>query len=350
MRNFVLILIYLLVMAGVLSAQGEVMKGVALVRLAPDVMSPPYPQILTIGSFGSQEFQAYLSSIGFTEAQKIFDFNPEDTLGTDIYGNPVKLIDLSLFYSFHFDTMQDVWEVLDSLKSFEEVEHAVPSLILRPALTPNDPYYNYYQWALDSLYYTNADINAYKAWNLETGSSSVKVAILDSGIDDDQPDLVSRVIGGTVTADDPWPGWWGDWRDILPHGGHGTNVAGVIGARTDNGTGVAGVMWDVCFYSVRVFTETGADVITTSEWVAEGIDWARQHGAHMINMSLSWPVSWQWLNELYGCVTGNPPIISFHVSGILTHFLQRFIMRIFLVLLYLRLWEMIITMNPIYLQ
>ena len=310
MRNFARILVYLLTLAGVLLAQGEVMEGVALVKLTPDAINPPYPQVLTTGSFGSAEFQAYLSSIGFTEAQKIFDFNPEDTLGTDIYGNPVKLIDLSLFYSFHFDTTQDVWEVLDSLKSFEEVEHAVPSWILRPALTPNDPYYDYYQWALDSLFYTNADINAYKAWNLETGSSSIKVAVLDEGVDTAQPDLRGRVIGGTETADDPWPGWWGKWSDILPHGGHGTNVTGVIGARTDNDTGVAGVMWDVRFFSVRVFTETGIEPITTSEWVAEGIDWARQHGAHMINMSLGWPVSWQWLSDLYSCVTGNPPIIS----------------------------------------
>ena len=145
-----------------------------------------------------------------------------------------------------------------------------------------DPFFGN-QWGLDNtgqeydgrMGTEDADIDALEAWDTTTGSANIRIAILDSGIDPNHPDLDHKLVGeakdftGSFTVDDNY--------------GHGTHVAGIAAAETNNGEGVAGVGHDASLLNVKVLTDEGWGA---SSWVAEGIVWAKENGAHVINMSL----------------------------------------------------------------
>ncbi|MGH3657293.1 MAG: type VII secretion-associated serine protease mycosin, partial [Micromonosporaceae bacterium] len=120
------------------------------------------------------------------------------------------------------------------------------------------------QWSLEMLH-------ARDAWRQSTGDGVV-VAVLDSGVDADHPDLEGQVLDGYNTVDENT-----DTRDV---DGHGTAVATVIAGRDDD-AGVAGLAPDAAILPVRVGGERMYD-----HDVAEGIRWAVDHDASVINMSL----------------------------------------------------------------
>ncbi|MGH9000346.1 MAG: S8 family serine peptidase, partial [Acidimicrobiia bacterium] len=165
-------------------------------------------------------------------------------------------------------------EVLERLSESQLVETAEPNLVRRPAAVPDDPYYASNQAA----YFRDAGIPA--AWDVVTGADNLVLAVLDSGVDLDHPDLAGRLVPGWDVVDD-------DSRPDDDHG-HGTMVAGVAAARTGNGRGVAGVAWRGSIMPVKVMSSEG---FATDADVAEGIVWATDHGADVINLSLAAPGS-----------------------------------------------------------
>ena len=129
------------------------------------------------------------------------------------------------------------------------------------------------QWNLDSS-------GSPYAW-LETGGSSTTVAILDSGLAL-VPDLACRTIVAPHRARaeiDPVP------DDVSDTDGHGTWIAGVIGACVDNGVGIAGIAWDASIMPIKVCEEYPTGTFCLSSLIALGLDWAVAHGADVINMS-----------------------------------------------------------------
>ncbi len=160
---------------------------------------------------------------------------------------------------------------------------------------PQDFYFPY-QWGLHNTAQTacgqqgtlDADVDAPEAWSWSTGSNSVLVAVLDAGIQVDHPDLMGK-IAGSVNFVSP------TFRDIILPRGHGTQVAGIIAAATDNffltGSsltpvknylGVAGSDWHAKLLNVKVCVDTGS----CYDWyTAKGIQWAIEAGAKVINMS-----------------------------------------------------------------
>jgi subtilisin family serine protease len=146
--------------------------------------------------------------------------------------------------------------------------------------TPNDPSYGA-QWGLGA-------IGAFAGWNLFPGSfvppSTPKIAVIDTGVDLVHPDLVAnldlanqaRCINFLACTSAP-----GVAQDT---DGHGTHVAGIAAAVTNNGAGVAGVAYSSPVMPVKVFAD-GAD--TTQDWdIMNGINWAVSRGAKVINMSI----------------------------------------------------------------
>ena len=113
-------------------------------------------------------------------------------------------------------------------------------------------------------------------WPTTTGDSDLVVAIIDSGFDLDHPDLA----GVSVVA--PRNETWNS-TDITDTYGHGTHVAGTIFARTNNATGIAGIAPDVTFMPIKVLDDGGFGWISD---VLDAVDWARTHGADIINLSL----------------------------------------------------------------
>ncbi|MCS7463450.1 S8 family peptidase [Paenibacillus doosanensis] len=135
-------------------------------------------------------------------------------------------------------------------------------------LKPNDTLYQRYQWNLPN-------IETEQGWTISKGSDQIKVAIVDTGVDINHPDLKDQLISGyNVVNTDAAP---------LDDVGHGTHVAGVIGAVVNNNIGVAGMSWYNRIMPVKVLDQSGAG---STYSVAQGIIWATDHGAKVINMSL----------------------------------------------------------------
>lgn len=135
-------------------------------------------------------------------------------------------------------------------------------------IIPNDALYSDYQWNLPS-------IETEKGWKVSKGNDQVIVAVLDTGVQSNHPDLKGKLLQGTNLVNEE--------TDPDDDVGHGTHVAGIIGASVNNGEGVAGVSWYNKIMPVKVLDNSGSGSTYT---VAKGIIWATDHGAKVINMSL----------------------------------------------------------------
>jgi thermitase len=146
------------------------------------------------------------------------------------------------------------------------VAYAEPDFVAEAMGSPDDPgFVN--QWGM-------VKIQAPQAWDITAGSPSVSIAILDTGVDIDHPDLANKFISNvnfsdSATSDDAY--------------GHGTHVAGIAAAITNNGVGVAGLGYSCSIMNVKVLGDTGAGAYS---WIASGIIWAADNGAEIINLSL----------------------------------------------------------------
>jgi len=149
-------------------------------------------------------------------------------------------------------------------------------------ITPNDPYFGDGSKEIgDPTQWAPRKISAPQAWQEQRGTGlGIKVAVIDSGVDLEHPDL--RCPGKLIVPTD---------GDVVDNGngpddqnGHGTHVAGIIAACTDNGKGVAGIAPDASILPYQVFDETGSGSVETIDY---SIRAAADAGAHVINMSLS---------------------------------------------------------------
>lgn len=119
----------------------------------------------------------------------------------------------------------------------------------------------------------DADVDAVEAWNVTTGSG-IRVAVLDSGVATDNPDINPKVVlranfSSATTSEDNY--------------GHGTHVAGIVAATSNNTVGVAGVCPGCTILAGKVLNDSG---VGSSSGLAKGIDWAVSNGAKVINMSI----------------------------------------------------------------
>ncbi|MBL9001460.1 MAG: peptidase S8 [Phycisphaerae bacterium] len=149
--------------------------------------------------------------------------------------------------------------------------------------TPDDPAFADRQWPLrntgaNSGGVAGADIAATRAWDIETGSASVLIAIIDSGINGSHPDLAGKVVGGRNFLIPETP--TNDWADDNSHGSH---CAGIAAANSNNAVGIAGVCWGCRLLAVKVLDRDGSG---TTAMTSPGIVWAADAGARVISMSL----------------------------------------------------------------
>ena len=169
-------------------------------------------------------------------------------------------------------------QALDSVKQAlsknQNVEYAEYDIAVPPTVIANDPSYGS-EWFLTK-------INSEGAWDVTKGST-YDIAILDSGIDMDHPDLQSKIINPynalTLTA-----------TPVDHQNGctHGTPVAGSAAAITNNGVGVAGVGWDTQIIPIKITDDSSTGSTQCYGWssgVLNGVYWAVEKGARVVNLS-----------------------------------------------------------------
>jgi hypothetical protein len=168
----------------------------------------------------------------------------------------------------------DELEAADRLASSPLVDLAEPNIIFRAATTdPNDPLYsNGQQWNLNGLEGVRAD----QAWDLQRGSGGFTLAVVDTGVEYDHEDLAGRCTGG-------YDFYNGD-SDPDDDNGHGTMVAGMACANTNNLVGVAGLDWHAKVMPLKALGASGEGSL---DGVINSIYWAANNGADVINMSFT---------------------------------------------------------------
>ena len=178
-------------------------------------------------------------------------------------------------YRLEERTARATRDAVASLERLGDVEYVEPNYIRRPFRVPNDQYYKTHQWNIKA-------VNLEKAWDRTTGKSNVVVAVIDTGVLWKHPDLAGRLLPGYDFVSDKTKagdnnGWDSDPRDEgtdskFSSAFHGTHVTGIIAARTNNKTGMAGVDWNCKVLPVRALginKGEGADVD-----IVAGIRWA----------------------------------------------------------------------------
>ncbi len=156
--------------------------------------------------------------------------------------------------------------VARALSKHPKIAFAEPDALIPPDDTiPNDPKYAS-QWHLPLM-------KAPAAWDYTLGDGVV-AAVLDTGVDGTHPDFVGKLVPGWNMYDNN-----ADTSDVY---GHGTNVAGVIGAAANNAVGVASLAWNTKIMPVRISQPDGYAYYST---IASGLTWAADHGARVANIS-----------------------------------------------------------------
>lgn len=156
---------------------------------------------------------------------------------------------------------------VSQLRSLPSVKFAEPNVYKTFHRTPNDPEY--------PKQYGPRIIGAEAAWDRTTGKSSVLIAIIDSGVDMDHPDLVGNLVSGYDFGEgDPDPN-----DDVV---GHGTHVAGIAAASTNNGIGIAGVGWNSKILPLKIATASGG---VSLDAAVAAMKFAADRGAKVISMS-----------------------------------------------------------------
>ncbi|WP_020473323.1 S8 family serine peptidase [Zavarzinella formosa] len=202
-------------------------------------------------------------------------------------------------FNLTLDANVSVTTAVNYFKGLSTVEFAQPDYKVQIENLPNDPSFGNL-WGLNNTGQdggtANADINAPEAWNTNTGSGKMIVAVIDSGIDYTHPDLAANMwknpkeVAGNG-KDDDGNGYKDDiygWNfvnntpNVMDDNGHGTHVAGIIGAVGDNGIGVAGVNWHVQLMALKFLDKDGSGYMSNA---VKALNYAVANGAKVVNNS-----------------------------------------------------------------
>jgi len=205
------------------------------------------------------------------------------------------------------DSTMSLGETIERLQSLPEVVYAEPNYLYCAETFPSDPSFSSL-WGLHNTGQiggtADADIDAPEAWDINTGSSSIVVAVIDTGIDYNHVDLSGNMwknaseLLGLAGVDDDNNGYIDDIYGIdafnndgdpYDDNGHGTHCAGTIGAKGNNGIGVVGANWNVQIMALKFLSASGvgptSDALECLQYV---ITMKSGHGVNLKLTSNSW--------------------------------------------------------------
>ena len=182
-------------------------------------------------------------------------------------------------------------EVQAALAASPVVDLVEPNRIRYAESVPSDPRYSSQASYLQAIHLP-------EAWDRVTGNDAMVLAVIDSGVQLSHPDLVGRLVPGYDFVN----------RDPTPEDdfGHGTMVAGIAAASTNNGVGVAGAIWSGKLMPIKVLDSRGA---ANDDNIAAGIRYAVDHGADVINLSLGGPGASTILQNAVDYATTNDVVV-----------------------------------------
>ncbi len=216
------------------------------------------------------------------------------SLGVEKYEPVFESKDPALQYHYRLTLKKgsDVQKIREEIYKLDEIGSSEPNYFLKTQAVPNDPLYPS-MWDLQKIQMENA-------WNIQTGSNDVIVAVIDSGVDYTHSDFVGRrFVHGKdfVTCDDyvinkdtsqilgcREPKSMDD--DPMDNLGHGTHVAGTIGAVSNNSEGISGINWNISLMALKTQDKNGNG---SGIEIPKAIEYAVDNGADVINMSLGGP-------------------------------------------------------------
>lgn len=269
-------------------------------------------QITTVDAL----FQRYEVSSASKLIRSAQPFNEKQYI-TTFSGQKIERPSLHNIYKLQITDQTKMMEALEEFKKDPNVEYAEPNYIFsivddkpvsgvlrgeetgkhshsviakgQSVVVPNDPLYSQ-QWYIPAV-----QVDA--VWDTTQGDSAQIIAFLDTGVDWHHPDLVDNIwtnqteANGVSGLDDDGDGYVDDihgWdfinndNDPMDDNSHGTHVAGIACAKGNNGIGIAGVNWRAKIMPIKVFQSSGRGDAAT---IAQGITYAANHGATVINMS-----------------------------------------------------------------
>lgn len=197
-------------------------------------------------------------------------FNRANTLRILSDGREVRQADMSRLYKINLEKGKDMNKIIEHLRTLPEVLYAEPDGISAPCIAPNDTHYYLHQWNMNNPVYPGHDIHAEAAWDIYTGNPNNIIAIIDGGVAISHPDLNDKLAGGDTGTGS------GNWES------HGTHIAGIAAAESNNGQGVAGVDWNARIHPQRV--DLGGDA-ETYQAIVDAVNYSSN--VHVLNNSYS---------------------------------------------------------------
>lgn len=179
-------------------------------------------------------------------------------------------------------------DVANILAESGKFQFAEPDfLLLLKKFNTNDPFLGH-QWSLNntgsSIQFNGTagcDMKIFNAWQTSTGSSNIRIAIIDEGVDLVHPDLLANMVSGFDGTQQNSGG--------APQGNdaHGTACAGIVAAVANNNVGVAGISYNSKIVPIRIAYSSGTSWVTSNSWIGTSLDWAWNQGAADV-LSNSW--------------------------------------------------------------
>jgi len=261
----------------------DLMEGTLIFKLKPEFRANS-----RVNGVEIQMLNQTLAGIGVTDIQKVFPAKTSPEQQRNSLGQ--KLVDLSLIYEVRYSSSVNPEKAANAVLRTGLVEYAEPKFLPKLFFNPNDPN--------TGLQYHLGKIQAYTAWDLEQGDTTVVIGITDTGGDLDHPDMLANM---KVNYSDPvdgidndsdgfvdnWRGWDLGENDNNPSvnaSSHGSHVAGCASAVTNNNVGVAAPGFNCKYLPVKISSSSGS---LTKAY--EGITYAADAGCQIINCSWGGP-------------------------------------------------------------
>jgi len=246
-------------------------------------------------SVGINKIDALLQKYNISAMEKVFrnaEKRKEQTFIRDFKGKEIEVLQLFNIYKLIVHEETDIEKAIKEFEKEPTVDYAEPNYLFYTMETyPDDPYYTGgSQWYID-------EVEAPAAWDSTTCDTSQIIAVIDTGVDWDHPDLDANIWnnndeipGNSIDDDgngyvDDIHGWdyVNDDNDPNDDNSHGTHVVGIAAAESNNGIGITGIAWNARIMPVKTLQSSGAG---SSSDIASAIEYAYNNEATVINMSL----------------------------------------------------------------